>query len=93
MRAVARTQFDCQELEGAKLENQPTGADSCTGDHWEERDWYPEALSGVISPTANIISPLTLALLEDSVISDCYCDTYAGGLQPSLVAHRGWAGP
>ena len=34
-----------------------------------------------------------LALLEDSVISDCFCDTYAGGLQPSLVAHRGWAGP
>ena len=66
VRAVARNQFDCQELEGAKLENQPTGADSCTGDHWEERDWYPEALSGVISPTANIISPLTLALLEDS---------------------------
>jgi len=66
VRTVARNQFDCQEVEGAKLENQPTGAESCTGDHWEERDWYPEALSGVISPTANIVSPLTLALLEDA---------------------------
>ena len=66
VRTVARNQFDCQRLEGAQLENQPTGSDSCTGDHWEERLFYPEALSGVISPTANIISPLTLALLEDS---------------------------
>ena len=63
---VARNQFDCQELEGAQLENQPTGENSCTGDHWDERMFYPEALSGVISPTTNILSPLTLALLEDS---------------------------
>ena len=28
--------------------------------------YYPEALSGVISPTTNVLSPLTLALLEDS---------------------------
>lgn len=46
--------------------NQPTGSGSCTGDHWDERMFYPEALSGVISPTANIMSPITLALLEDS---------------------------
>jgi leishmanolysin-like peptidase len=63
---VARNQFDCQELEGAQLENQPTGENSCTGDHWDERMFYPEALSGVISPTTNVLSPLTLALLEDS---------------------------
>lgn len=64
--AVARNQFNCQEMEGAPLENQPTGSQSCTGDHWEERLFYPEALSGVISPTTNILSPLTLALMEDS---------------------------
>ena len=64
--AVIRNQFDCQEMEGAPLENQPTGSQSCTGDHWEERLFYPEALSGVISPTTNILSPLTLALMEDS---------------------------
>ena len=63
---VARNQFDCQELSGAQLENQPTGEGSCTGDHWDERLFYPEMLSGVISPTTNVLSPLTLALLEDS---------------------------
>jgi leishmanolysin-like peptidase len=66
IKAVVRNQFDCQSLEGAKLENQPTGDDSCTGDHWDEHDFYPEALSGVISPTSNILSHLTLALMEDS---------------------------
>jgi len=63
---VARNQFDCQSLAGAQLENQPTGAESCTGDHWDEKLFYPEALSGVISPTTNVMSPLTLALMEDS---------------------------
>mmetsp|Transcript_34793 Transcript_34793/g.72959 ORF Transcript_34793/g.72959 Transcript_34793/m.72959 type:complete len:892 (+) Transcript_34793:497-3172(+) len=66
VRAMARNQFDCQSLPGAKLENQPTGSDSCTGDHWDEHDYYPEALSGVISPTTNIMSHMTLALFEDS---------------------------
>uniref|UniRef100_A0A7S4MZQ4 Leishmanolysin-like peptidase n=1 Tax=Odontella aurita TaxID=265563 RepID=A0A7S4MZQ4_9STRA len=63
---VARNQFDCQSLAGAPLENQPTSAASCVGDHWDERLFYPESLSGIISPTTNIFSPLTLALLEDS---------------------------
>jgi len=63
---VARNQFNCQQLGGAQLENQPTGENSCTGDHWDERMYYPEALSGVISPTTNVLSPLTLALMEDS---------------------------
>jgi len=66
VRTIARNQFDCQSLDGAQLENQPTRAESCTGDHWDERLFYPEALSGVISPTANILSSLTLALMEDS---------------------------
>lgn len=66
VQAIARNQFNCQSLEGAKLENQPTGSDSCTGDHWDERDFYIEALSGVISPTTNVLSHLTLALMEDS---------------------------
>jgi hypothetical protein len=37
VRTVARNQFNCQSLAGAQLENQPTGSDSCTGDHWDER--------------------------------------------------------
>jgi len=35
VKQVARNQFDCQEMDGARLENQPTGR-SCLGDHWEE---------------------------------------------------------
>jgi leishmanolysin-like peptidase len=66
VQAVARNQFNCQTLAGAQLENQPTRSESCTGDHWDERLYYPEALSGVISPTTNILSSLTLALMEDS---------------------------
>uniref|UniRef100_A0A7S2Y7Z5 Leishmanolysin-like peptidase n=1 Tax=Entomoneis paludosa TaxID=265537 RepID=A0A7S2Y7Z5_9STRA len=66
VQAIARNQFNCQTLEGAPLENQPTRSDSCTGDHWDERLFYPEAMSGVISPTTNILSSLTLALMEDS---------------------------
>lgn len=49
-----------------RLENQPTGENSCTGDHWDERLFYDNALSGVISPTTNILTPMTLALFEDS---------------------------
>lgn len=66
VQAVVRNQFNCQDLEGAQLENQPTGEGSCTGDHWDERLFYPEAMSGVIAPSANILSPVTLALMEDS---------------------------
>lgn len=66
VRQIARNQFDCQSIEGAQLENQPTGSDSCTGDHWDERLFYDNALSGVISPTTNILTPMTLALFEDS---------------------------
>ena len=32
---TVRNQFDCQDMEGASLENQPTGR-SCFGDHWDE---------------------------------------------------------
>jgi len=66
VRAVARNQFNCQSLAGAQLENQPTGAGSCTGDHWDERMFYTEAMSGIISVTTNVLSHLTLALMEDS---------------------------
>jgi leishmanolysin-like peptidase len=64
--AVARNQFDCPSLAGAQLENKPTRDDSCAGDHWDEALFYPEALTSVISPTSNIMSALTLALMEDS---------------------------
>lgn len=66
VQAVVRNHFNCQSLEGAQLENQPTGSESCIGDHWEERYFYPEAMTSVMSPTTNVLSPLTLALMEDS---------------------------
>lgn len=55
VQAVARNQFNCPTLAGAQLENQPTRSESCTGDHWDERLFYPEALSAVISPTTNVL--------------------------------------
>ena len=58
VRTVARNQFNCPDLEGAQLENQPVGS-SCTGDHWDARLFYPESMSGVISPTTVILSPLS----------------------------------
>jgi leishmanolysin-like peptidase len=66
VQAVVRNQFDCQSLIGAQLENQPTGTNICYGDHWDERQFNPEAMTAIISPTRNILSPLTLALMEDS---------------------------
>lgn len=66
VRAVARNQFDCQSMEGARLENQPTSSDSCYGDHWDERLYYPELMSAVMSPTTNYFTSLTLAMMEDT---------------------------
>jgi leishmanolysin-like peptidase len=66
VQAIARNQFNCQEMIGAHLENQDTRDDSCFGDHWDERFFYPEAMSAVISPTTNVFSSLTLALMEDT---------------------------
>lgn len=36
VRAVARNQFNCQEVTGGRLENQPTAPDDCFGSHWDE---------------------------------------------------------
>ena len=33
---VTRNQFNCQELKGARLENQPTNPLDCFGSHWDE---------------------------------------------------------
>jgi hypothetical protein len=59
VRTVARNQFNCQDLVGAQLENQPTNPADCFGSHWDERLFYSETLSGIISPTTVILSPLS----------------------------------
>lgn len=35
VRLLARNQFDCQVMNGARLENQPTNNGNCFGSHWE----------------------------------------------------------
>lgn len=62
---VVRNHFNCQSLAGARLENQPTG-DSCSGAHFDERLFYSELMGPIFSGTTDVLSPLTLALLEDS---------------------------
>lgn len=51
---------------GRQLLNQQTHPDMCTVDHRDERLYYPELMSGVIAPTSNVLSALTLLLMEDS---------------------------
>ena len=62
---VARNHFNCQDLAGARLENQPTSAD-CIGSHFDERTWFTEFMSAIYDEDAAFFSPLTLAFLEDT---------------------------
>jgi len=67
VRTVARNHFNCQRLLGAALENQPTSSRSCYGDHWEELHYATESMSAIKQqPGGAPMSPLSLALLEDS---------------------------
>eukprot|EP00977_Amphora_coffeiformis_P006737 scaffold1484_cov173-Amphora_coffeaeformis.AAC.15 len=60
---VARNLLGCHEIEGARLAD---GAE-CYGSHWHERLFFGELLSPVLaSSSQNILSPLTLALMEDT---------------------------
>ena len=65
VRRIVRNHFNCANATGAKLENQPTSND-CFGSHWDERDHYTEIMGAVFAQTVNVLSPLTIALLEDS---------------------------
>lgn len=62
---VSRNHFNCQSLEGVRLENQPTSED-CLGSHFDERTWFTEFMSAVYDEDAAYFSPLTLAFLEDT---------------------------
>jgi hypothetical protein len=65
VRRVVRNHFDCQTMEGARLENQQ-GTTDCFGSHWDELQYYTEIMGPVFSHSVNVLSPLTLAYLEDS---------------------------
>ena len=60
---VARNHFDCQSLAGARLENFES---TCVGSHWDERLFLTDILSPALAWRNNLLSPLTLALLEDT---------------------------
>ena len=63
---VTRNQFNCQKLNGARLENQPTSEMECFGSHFDERFFFTDIMSAVYDDDASYFSPLTLALLEDT---------------------------
>jgi len=67
VKRVARNHYNCERMEGMRLENQPTSND-CFGEHWEERIAWDESMSAVLSTSSlrEHLSPFTLALLEDS---------------------------
>jgi len=65
VRRVVRNHFDCPTMTGARLENQQ-GTTDCFGSHWDEMLYYTEIMGAVFSQSANVLSPLTLAYLEDS---------------------------
>jgi leishmanolysin-like peptidase len=46
------------------LENEE--ARYCTGSHFDERLFYSELMGPIISQISDILSPLTLAVLDDS---------------------------
>lgn len=66
VRQVARNQFGCQDMIGGRLENQPTGEDDCFGSHWDHRLYNNDFMAAVYTGSTQYVTPLTLALLEDS---------------------------
>uniref|UniRef100_A0A914ZU37 Leishmanolysin-like peptidase n=1 Tax=Parascaris univalens TaxID=6257 RepID=A0A914ZU37_PARUN len=63
VRREARAHFNCEQLEGAELENQ--GGDGTALTHWEKRLFENEAMTGTHTQNP-VYSRITLALLEDS---------------------------
>ena len=67
---AVRNQFGCKDIEGARLENQPT-RNSCIGAHFDERLFFTEVMSPIYSSKyASALSPLTVSVLEDSGFYD-----------------------
>jgi leishmanolysin-like peptidase len=63
VKQVARNLLNCQSLEGARLVDH----EDCIGTHWHERHFIDELMGPVVSQDmGHVLSPLTLALFEDS---------------------------
>ena len=65
VKAASRAFFSCDTLEGAELENQDTSEGFVQGSHWEARTLGGEFMAAYSSTGAKI-SPITLAVFEDS---------------------------
>ena len=63
---VVQNHFNCPGITGARLENTPTNHGNCFGTHWEDRLFHSDYLTAIRGPTRQHLTPLTLALLEDS---------------------------
>ena len=63
---VVRNHFDCQIMTGARLENQPGSPSNCFGSNWDQRLFLMEVMASPIQVTDFFLSPITLAVLEDS---------------------------
>lgn len=61
--AAAKKHFNCDSIDGIELENQ--GGDGTAGNHWEMRVMAGDFMIGE-SYGENVISDITLALMEDS---------------------------
>lgn len=75
VKMVAQNHFDCQEMEGADLENLIINGSSssmeslCIGSHWDRKIFKDDLMNPVIDPPSDaslLISPLTLAYFMDS---------------------------
>ena len=75
VRMVTRNHFDCQEMDGADLENSIIDSNStsveglCIGSHWDRKVFKDDLMNPVIDPPSDaslLISPLTLAYFMDS---------------------------
>jgi hypothetical protein len=73
---VARKYFNCSELDGVELENY--GDEGTAGSHWEARILLGDYMNGVVYTEEEVISEITLALLEDTGFYKPYY--YTGGL-------------
>ena len=66
--AKGRAYFGCDTLNGVELENQPTaGGCSLIGSHWEQRILASDLMASTSDGSGTVvISPMTLAIFEDS---------------------------
>ena len=73
---TAKKYFNCPDLIGVELEN--FGGEGTAGSHWEARILLGDYMNGIIYTEEQVISEITLALLEDTGYYKA--NYYTGGL-------------